>query len=160
MQPATAATIRYLEAVPWFSRVGMAEGDDGPVVLKSWPDAIEHMRSDVYKGLNTAAANRFGDEVLARSKERYDGLCEVTDRLEKCTTPIVFYKVWPTVREHKLPGFFEAKVAIDFLHACLEAEYADLVKPGWFTNLAYWYAKGHFPCGWEGTHPQGRLIVY
>lgn len=160
MQPATVATIRDLEAAPWFSRVGMTRGVNGPLVLKSWPDAIEHVRSNTYKALNTAAANQFGDEVLARSKERYDKLCEVTDELEKRTTPIVYYKIEPVVREHKLPGFLQAKIGIDILHACLEAEYADLVKPGWFTSLAYWYVSGHFPCGWDEAHPQGRLIIY
>jgi hypothetical protein len=160
MQPATTATLRYLDAAPWFSRVGMAESGSHPLVLKSWPDAVEHVCSDAYRDLNTAAANRFGDKVLARSRDRYDKLWEICDELEKCTIPLVCYKIEPVVRKHKLPDCLQDKIGIDILHACLEAEYADLVKPGWFTGLSYWYVKGHFPCGWEGTHPDGRLIVY
>ena len=48
----------------------------------------------------------------------------------------------------------------DILGACIEMEYADLCPPGFYTNLASWYVKEHFPCGWQGVFPQGMLIVY
>jgi hypothetical protein len=28
------------------------------------------------------------------------------------------------------------------------------------TELAYWYMRGHFPCGWIGDYPRGKLVVY
>ena len=34
-------------------------------------------------------------------------------------------------------------------------------KPnGFFLSLMEWYKRGHWPCGWEGTYPDGKLIVY
>jgi hypothetical protein len=32
--------------------------------------------------------------------------------------------------------------------------------PGFFASNAYWYIKGHFPCGWEGEFPKGTLVIY
>lgn len=29
-----------------------------------------------------------------------------------------------------------------------------------FYEMWYWYRVGHWPCGWEGEWPEGRLIVY
>jgi len=29
-----------------------------------------------------------------------------------------------------------------------------------FYEMWYWYQAGHWPCGWEGEWPQGRLIVF
>ena len=48
----------------------------------------------------------------------------------------------------------------DILHVCMEAEYADVYPPGFYASQAYWYVKGHFPCGWQGEFPNGKLIVY
>ncbi len=33
-------------------------------------------------------------------------------------------------------------------------------SPDFFTNLIEWYRLGHWPCGWEGEYPKGKLIVY
>jgi hypothetical protein len=27
-------------------------------------------------------------------------------------------------------------------------------------DMWYWYQRGHWPCGWEGDWPEGRLIVF
>jgi hypothetical protein len=42
----------------------------------------------------------------------------------------------------------------------MEAEYADVCPPGFFTSIAHWYLNGHFPCGWWGAFPQGKLVIY
>jgi hypothetical protein len=61
---------------------------------------------------------------------------------------------------HNLPQAFEDTVQWDILHLCMEAEYADVYPPGFYASQAYWYANGHFPCGWHGQFPEGTLIVY
>jgi hypothetical protein len=39
----------------------------------------------------------------------------------------------------------------DIFFICLEEEYRDLVEPPFYQpQLDQWYAKGHFPCGWDG----------
>jgi len=49
----------------------------------------------------------------------------------------------------------------EILGVCMEAEYADVYPPGFYASQAYWYVKGHFPCGWEGGEfPKGKLIIY
>ena len=42
----------------------------------------------------------------------------------------------------------------------MEAEFADVYPPGFYASQAYWYVKGHFPCGWQGEFPNGTLIIY
>jgi hypothetical protein len=55
---------------------------------------------------------------------------------------------------------FENMVQWDILHVCMEAEYADVYPPGFYASQAYWYVKGHYPCGWQGEFPKGKLIIY
>lgn len=42
----------------------------------------------------------------------------------------------------------------------LKARYADVCPPGFYASQAYWYVQGHFPCGWQGEFPKGKLVVY
>jgi len=64
------------------------------------------------------------------------------------------------VRENDLPKAFEDTVQWDIIHLCMEAEYADVYPPGFYASQGYWYAKGHFPCGWQGEFPLGTRIIY
>jgi len=61
---------------------------------------------------------------------------------------------------NKLPKSFEDTVQWDILHLAIESEYSDIFPPGFYASQAYWYLKGHFPCGWEGNFPKGKLVVY
>ena len=76
------------------------------------------------------------------------------------TVPFVKQKIEAVVLENQLPKVFEDTVQWDILHVCVEAEYADTYEPGFYASQAYWYVNGHFPCGWEGQFPAGRLIIY
>jgi len=92
--------------------------------------------------------------------ERANKWNDIVDELKKTLIPFVRRKIESVVREHKLPRVFEGRVQCDILGVCIETEYADLGLPGFYANLASRYIKGHFPCGWQGTYPQGMLIVY
>ena len=64
------------------------------------------------------------------------------------------------IAQHNLPSVFFRRVYADILHLFMESEFADVYPPGFFASHAYWYAKGHFPCRWQGEFPQGNLIIY
>jgi hypothetical protein len=63
-------------------------------------------------------------------------------------------------RNHKLPKEFVGCLQWCVLHALLEAEFQRHVKTRFNTGIVAWYLKGHYPCGWEGSYPEGRLIVF
>jgi hypothetical protein len=74
--------------------------------------------------------------------------------------PLVLRKTKAVVEANHLPRGFVDTVQWDILRLCMEAEYADVFPPGFYASQAYWYMQGHFPCGWEGEFPQGRLTVF
>jgi hypothetical protein len=85
---------------------------------------------------------------------------EIVVEVKTVSDPLVRQKTEKVVRENGLPPVFEASVRWDITGVCMEAEYADVFKPGWFAAQAYWYVNGHFPCGWEGDYPKGKLVIY
>ena len=159
MHPRTLATLDELERAEWFSRVGVKDTESA-IVLSSWGEAIEHCGSIEWENLSLEVTNQYCERLVERSKPHFQKWNEIAVELKKTTVPLVRRKIQPVVRENNLPKVFGDMVQWDILGVCMEAEYADIVPPGFYASQAYWYVKGHFPCGWEGEFPRGRLIVY
>lgn len=130
------------------------------IVLTSWQEAIEQCSSIEWENLCLEAQNQYGERLRERSKERFNQWNEVAAMLKETTIPFVQRKIERVVRQYNLPTVFENMVQWDILGVCRESEFADVYPPGFFASNAYWYMKGHFPCGWQGEFPKGTLIIY
>lgn len=159
MHPRTAATLAQLEKADWFSHVGVKDTIK-TAVLSSWQEAIEHCGSNDWQNLCLEAANQYRERLVERSKERFRKWNEIVIEIKKATQPFVQRKIAAVVQMHHLPPVFVHSVQWDILHLCMESEYADVYPPGFYASHAYWYTKGHFPCGWNGKFPDGKLIIY
>lgn len=159
MHPRTIATLEKLEKADWFVRVGVKDAATA-VVLSSWQDAIAHCSSAEWENLGLEAANQYRARLLERAKDRYNQWNDLVVQLKPVTEALVRRKIEVVVRENGLPKVFEDTVQWDILHVCMEAEYADVYPPGYYASQAYWYVKGHFPCGWEGDFPNGKIVIF
>ncbi|MBS0261988.1 MAG: hypothetical protein JSS02_08520 [Planctomycetes bacterium] len=159
MKPQTLATIEQLEKVEWFTKVGVKDAQKA-IVLSSWDEAIEHCSSIEWENLCLEACNQYRERLLERSKERLSQWNEIVDMVKATTIPLVQRKIETVVQQNNLPKVFENMVQWDMLGVCMESEFADVYPPGFYASQAYWYVKGHFPCGWQGEFPNGTLIVY
>jgi hypothetical protein len=159
MHSRTIAILDQLEKASWFSRVGVNEGS-AIIVVTGWPDAIEQCSSFEWEDLRLHVLNQDRECIARRSKERLQLWNGVVDEVKGLMGPLVDRKIAEVVREHDLPEIFKIRVRNDIIRACREAEYADVRPPGFFTSIGHWYIDGHFPCGWRGAFPQGKLVIY
>lgn len=159
MHSKTIEMLDRLEKASWFSRVGIKDGPSAAVVA-SWPEAIEYCSSPEWEDLQLEASNQFCERIAERSRERWRVWNETVREVNKVATPLVDRKIATVIRENSLPKFFRIQVNHDICSLCMENEYADICPPSLFTRLAYWYIGGHFPCGWWGAYPEGKVIVY
>ncbi len=159
MHPRTISTLHELEKADWFSHVGEKDAA-AATVLSSWGEAGEHCASLEWQNLCLEALNQYRERLLERSKEKFQKWNEIVAQVKLTTIPFVRRKIQPIVSAHNLPRDFEGMVQWDVLGVCMESEYAEVYPPGFYASQAYWYVRGHFPCGWEGNFPQGRLIIY
>lgn len=159
MHPRTVATLEELECANWFACVGKKD-TTAAIVLSSWHEAIDSCGSVEWQNLCLEAANQYRVRLVERSKECFVRWNEIANEIKTTTVPLVRRKIEDVVHEQDLPQVFEHMVQWDILHVCMEAEYADVYQPGYYASQAYWYVKGHFPCGWDGEFPKGKLIIY
>jgi hypothetical protein len=159
MHPRTRATLDELERSDWFSAVGQRV--EGPfIVVGSWEEAMKWCGSDAWQDLILEASNRYCEAIARRSLDRWNSWNEIVEEIRPVVTALVRRKIRSMVANHNLPKVFEDTVQWDILHLCMEAEYTDVYPPGFFASQSFWYVNGHFPCGWEGPFPEGKLVLY
>jgi hypothetical protein len=159
MHPRTIATLDELERAAWFSNVGVRD-TSAAIVLSSWEEAIEQCGSQDWEDLCLEAANQYCERLVERSKQRFRQWNDVAIEMRKAFEPLVDRKIAKVTSDHNLPKEFRDSVLWDMCHLGMESEFSDVYPPGFFASHAYWYVKGHFPCGWQGEFPDGKLIIY
>jgi hypothetical protein len=159
MKPQTRATLQQLEEASWFSKVGIADSS-AVVVLESWYEAMRSCTSPDWEDLCLQAANEYRARIAETDSAQLNLWNERVALIKEVSIPLVRRKIESVSAQRELGKAFEEVVQWDILHACMEAEYSDVYPPGFNASQAYWYVRGHFPCGWHGAFPAGKLIVY
>jgi hypothetical protein len=148
-----------VEQIELFQYVGRHEPST-PIAASSWSEAMFYCSSDEWQDVIIEATNLYRIKLLNISKERYNGwniiVKDVLPRVEELVTR----KTKKVIEENNLPKIFIDTVIWDILHLAIGLEYADMQEFSFFVNNGYWYLNGHFPCGWQGDFPEGKLIVY
>lgn len=159
MHERTLNTLDELEKADWFGSVGKMDSESA-LVLSSWGEAIESCSSDDWQNLLLEASNRYTEQLMKNSMERFRQWNSIVDEVKPVTMDLVKRKIAKVSMENQLPKIFEDTVNWDMLHLAMEAEFADVYPPGFFASQGYWYVHGHFPCGWKGNFPEGELVIF
>ncbi|PSJ42234.1 hypothetical protein [Allosphingosinicella deserti] len=160
MHSRTIATLDELRRIEWFSNIGVADTKMARV-LSTWDEAIASCASPEWEDLCLEAANQYRGRLAERSPSALAEWNETVGRVKPQVQSLVHDKTRAVVEGKGLPRVFSDSVDWDILHLCMEAEFADLYPPGFYASQGYWYAQGHFPCGWEGAFPVGgRIVVF
>lgn len=160
ISPNAMSLIEQFKQTDWFCHVGQPMTAPHVAVVKSWAEAgkscaslkWEHTRLDARNDLSMALDERFTD--------RYQAWNDIIEGIDERLMPTMEAVVERVSRRYGLPPQFARFVKSDARMACVEADYADLVPPGFYMRLAAIYLDGHFPCGWRGRWPKGKVVVF
>jgi len=159
MHARTEDTVKDLRQAQWFTRLGIRDTEVADV-LSSWDEAIQSCSSIEWENLCLEAANQYCLRLVERSPERWEKWNEIVSEVKPIAEALVREKTKQVIDANNLPKVFLDTVNWDIVHLLMESEYADVYPPGFYASQAYWYVKGHFPCGWKGEFPNGKLIIY
>ncbi len=159
MNERVKATLAELEQVTWFYAVGHHDTEQA-IILTSWQEAVASCNSQEWDDLLLEAANRYRSSLLRLSRSHFVKWNTVVEDLKKYTEPLVKRKMDEAVSSLGVPKDIESTVQWDVLHLAVEAAFADVCPPGFYASQAFWYVKGHFPCGWQGNFPEGKLVIF
>jgi hypothetical protein len=151
--------LRRLEATDLFANVGKPL--DGPFArVGSWDEAIERINRDDSESASLEASNRIADQLPKMVHQRWNN---VADAVKARFDPLIRVKLAQSIAAGRAPErVMEAEAGIlwDLVFVGMELEYRRFAKPHYFTQAAELYLQGHFPCGWQGDFPRGRIVVF
>ncbi|MFN9640675.1 MAG: hypothetical protein ACK56W_11725 [Pirellula sp.] len=146
--------------IDWFANVGLSMADENVEVTRvsSWTEACKSCVAE-WETVVTESSNDLTAYLHKKDKSAYQDWNRIVEE-----TKLQLRDPWARMRERVLMLLLPIDVAYcvewDTLHAFAEAHYQYLDPPIFFGKLLEIYELGHFPCGWEGIRPEGRLIVY
>lgn len=140
--PELEAFMESLRTIPWFENVGKPISDKSVKQVFSWAEAWKYLQKDSWFN---APFHDHIDQMHPICKEAYI---------------IARDAVTESGNDHELEKGINVSLEAAYTASGAAYEIATDSKDRFFVGLMKWYQKGHWPCGWEGTYPEGRLIVY
>lgn len=159
MKEDTKDLLEKLRHVKWFSSVGLKDSIEAEV-LNSWKKAFTSGTSRRWDDFTDERSDDYRVELRAASLERFEQWNDTVRLVRPHVQSLVEEKVKESFETITYPENFVNTVRWDILFALMEQEFSDVLPLGFYTKLAEWYLRGHFPCGWLGDYPDGKLIVY
>jgi len=160
MKIITRNTLLHIISKTLFSKVGQPLSNN-VTIANSWEEAVNECSKLKYIELKFAAGNQLTSAIHHAAKDVYNltwnnNVVEIKSFI----IPFVTEQVERLRLSSEVTSVIRNAVGGDLIDLGLEAEYSEYVKPGFFAGLSYWYDQGHFPCGWQGEYPQGKLMVF
>ncbi len=53
-----------------------------------------------------------------------------------------------------------SQIEWDMLMIIMSYTYYDYMKPTFYEKILKIYENGNIPCGWKGTYPNSKIIIY
>lgn len=154
-----------VRAIDWFANVGRPTDFTltMPVeFLSSWQAAAEHSAKPEWENVELEAQNQLTLWLHQNARDRFRQWNELVQLHKQATiNPLVESRIAPLERGLGIPHTLAPSIEWDILGALMENSFLDLNHPAlFFLEIFIVYEGGHFPCGWDGDWPDGRLIVY
>lgn len=156
---------RGVEAIGWFSACGREPAVDLPFEaarVGSWSEAIKRCSEQSWEDATLEAQNHLTGFLCMNHRQKYQRWNAIAVEAKACVVTPLADRVWrPFADRYGLGRVFVDCVSWDVLAAIMEHEYQGCDgRPAWFLPLLKVYCAGHFPCGWSGEWPTGRLWVW
>lgn len=155
----THSFIEKIRNIEWFNKTGSRITAKVRCV-KSWEEALAQCASPQWEAVQNTALSSCRLAVRSKSVDSFARWNDIVDSIKAEISSIITEKTQRTIEVNQLPKVFVDCVNWDILSICIEHEYSSLYPGGYYRQWAHWYLEGHFPCGWEGEFPDGRLIVF
>ncbi|HEU4835047.1 MAG TPA: hypothetical protein VFS90_11550 [Pyrinomonadaceae bacterium] len=157
-----------LSRIPWFTAVGMPTDHDGQLIRVRLEDVLAlHPRPyQLWGNLLLAHEEPVDRLILDSARLGADNALQTSVQIRGDTVDDFFVRL-----AQDYPGYYKNThsyahelIALPtrlVLYAARETLIADLAPElSFFHDLMPWFARGHWPIGWQGNWPDGSLILW
>jgi len=154
-----------IASIDWFANCGNDITVDltMPIrLVESWSVAVAEAERPEWENTELEAQNQLSVWLHHNARNDFQKWNDlVQQHKSKVLTPLIDTTI--AALQARLPAaqVLVPSVQWDILGAMMENSYIHLRHPAvFFLELLMVYESGHFPCGWDGDWPDGKLLVY
>lgn len=161
----STAMIQRIKSIDWFYNIGGEVEEADVRRAGSMAEARQFALCNAYVNVLIEASNDMTCFLFEQYPDRYQETWNeishaALERLHETFDIAVGIgikrlQIFETMRED-----LRETIEIPPLLAIHEIEYADVLDASLGQRLVTWYERGHWPCGFEGTWPDVRIVVY
>ncbi|MGG7522993.1 hypothetical protein ACQ3G4_16590 [bacterium BS0013] len=150
--------IERLRKINWFVNFGVAMTLPGVIQAQSLSLFIKGLNSDEWESATLEAGNEITGHLAKKHTSKYQCWNSLVKEAKKVVENDIIPKItFPECEK----GSMTENLKWDLVNYLLEDAYSSLLQePFFFDGLINAYEAGHMPCGWSGTWPAGKLIIY
>jgi hypothetical protein len=154
-----------VNSISWFAHCGECLALDLPMETeqaRGWEQAIESCKTLAWENAQLEAQNQLTLWLHLNDRPSYQKWNEIVVAHKDATVNPLKEKILaPFQAKHGFDIALVHSVQWDILGALMENSYLGSGHAAFFfLELLTVYEAGHFPCGWQGEWPKGRLLVY
>lgn len=142
LNPQVVAFINHFESFAWFQNVGKPIQNNNIKQIHSWDNAWESLQDESW---TDASFHEQIDQQHPAWIAAYDKVKQIISASEN---------------DYELEDGVFASMQAAYDAGGAAYEIAVNKNEGYYQKLIKWYQLGHWPCGWEGTFPKGKLIIF
>ncbi|PHR93461.1 MAG: hypothetical protein COA78_32865 [Blastopirellula sp.] len=155
------SVLKTIQNLDWFSDVSndlpSKYSDFQPVI--DWDNAIALSESLVWENIGIEEGNNITLHLNSVCKDEFQKWNQVVNNAKE-ELEISWQRLSNYVEDNNLPQVIVDCAKWDTINA-VAVEYYSVWKPSrYYIDLLEIYQLGHFPCGWLGEWPSGKMCVY
>ncbi|WP_254508446.1 hypothetical protein [Anatilimnocola floriformis] len=153
-----------LKAIDWFANCGKPAVLDltMPVVqVASWKEAVASCQEAEWENAQLEARNQLSGWLHVHARKEFQEWNNRVDQHKVILASLIDTHWKPCFDSRNLPDELLHTIKWDILLALTEESYLSTGhRCFFFHELLLVYEAGHFPCGWIGEWPAGKLVIY
>jgi hypothetical protein len=154
-----------LRRIDWFGRCGEPVSLHLSMPIEqapAWSAAVATCTDGIWENVELDARNQLTIWLHHHDHQNYQRWNELVDEFKETVLNPLSEKHWEPYRQkHGLDNVVVSSIKWDILGSLMENAY---LLSGhqcfFFLELLLVYEAGHFPCGWVGDWPRGKLVIY
>ncbi|KGR89501.1 hypothetical protein [Lysinibacillus odysseyi] len=150
-------------SIDWFSNCGNSCGISTQLTIVeevNWKKAMKHSQSRYWEEITLEASNELTEFLAVNAPAKYKEWNKIVREGKGIIEKSVVPEITEYLNRQGLSHTILDNVKWDIISAIMEHTYRMEKEPFFFLELLKVYEAGNFPCGWRGSWPNGKLIVY
>ena len=149
--------------INWFSNCGNSSDINTQLTIVeevNWEKATKHSQGTYWEEITLEASNQLTEFLAVHSPAKYKEWNKVVREVKEIIGRSAVPKITEYINQQGLSYTILDNAKWDIIGAIMEHTYRMEKEPFFFLELLKVYEAGNFPCGWRGSWPNGKLIVY